>query len=273
MPGSATSTPQDGRIHLRGHIVDDGLRPIPNATVAVVATSLQQATGADGGFDFGLQERRIYTLHAAAPGFIAGNLTVTPEQETEALRFVLQQGLPVQPYNTTVHLRGIIQCALEVLIISPSCDSALVLVPGAPHVFTSNQTILFQADPGWRTLVLDVVFDGSSQPGLAGLRTVLRATFAPDSNGTYAQYGRWNETASYTVRVEPGQAYPDGVDDVPANATGFQVDVYPQSFGHHATCPEACFLGVGAGMNVKFDLYATLFYVDPAPAGFTLRSG
>jgi hypothetical protein len=161
---------------------------------------------------------------------------------------------------------------MEALIIAPSCDSALTVVPGAPRAFAENATFLFGADAGWRTLVLDVVFDGSQSPGLDGLRTVLRGTFDPASNGTYVQYGRWHDARSYTVRVEPGGNYTDGDGAVPGNATGFQVDVYPQGRLYHQACAEsACFLGVGAGTDVRFDLYATLFYVDPAPAGFTVQ--
>jgi hypothetical protein len=32
-----------------------------------------------------------------------------------------------------------------------------------------------------------------------------------------------------------------------------------------------CFLGVGAGKDVQFDLYMTVFYVQKAPDGFTVR--
>ena len=34
----------------------------------------------------------------------------------------------------------------------------------------------------------------------------------------------------------------------------------------------AVLFGVGAALNVRFDLYVTVFFVDPAPAGFTLLS-
>ena len=159
----------------------------------------------------------------------------------------------------------------DALIISPSCDSGVVAA-GGPAVFRENQSFLFGADLGWKTLVLDVVFDGETHPGLEGLRIAVRGSLDPDGGGAYLQYGRWSSPTSFTVHLVPGGNYTDGTEPVPQNATGFQVDVYPHGHGYHEVCSETdCFLGAGAAANVEFDVYATLFYVDPAPADFTLR--
>jgi hypothetical protein len=85
------------------------------------------------------------------------------------------------------------------------------------------------------------------------------------------QYGRWHAPTSFVARLEPGGNYTDGTEPVPAEATGFQVDIYPHSHGYHPTCIPVfgCPLGVGAAVNVDFDVYATLFYVDPAPADYS----
>lgn len=260
---------QEG-VHLRGHVLTAALVPIDDANVSVVATGLLARTGADGAFDFGRQPARIYSIIASAGGFLDGSLTVTPEQAGEPLKLVLEAGYPVTPYNTTVAFTGILECAFEALIISPSCDSVLTVVPGAPRVFDEAQSFLFNADLGWKTLVLDVVFDGDAQPGLDGLRIALRGSLDPNGGGEYLQYGRWNDPHSFTIRVEPGGNYTEGVEPVPSNATGFQVDAYPHSHLWHAGGVSP-FLGVGVGSNVRFDLYATLFYVDGAPEGFTLQ--
>lgn len=259
-------------IELRGHVLSSALVPIANATVTVVATDLIDVTGADGAFDFGRPESRIYTLVATAGGFVESSLTVTPEQAAEAVRLVMLPGMPTQPYNQTFAFTGILQCALEALIISPSCDSALTAVPGqpVPPLFDTDQSFLFQADLGWKTLVIDVAFDGEAHPGLDGLRVTVRGSRDPDSGGEYTQYGRWNDAQSFTARLEPGGTYADGTEPVPDNATGFQVDTYPHSHLWHAG-EASPFLGVGFAQNVRFDLYATLFYVNPAPEGFTLQ--
>lgn len=256
-------------LHLRGHVLSPSLVPVGNATVTVVGLG-DQTTDQAGSFDYGMVGRGLYSLTARAAGFAETSLTVTPEQEG-AVRLVLMPGDPVVPYRTTVPFTGIVQCAFEAVIISPSCDSAVTAVTeeaGHPvAAFDANNSFLFQADRGWKTLVIDVVFDGEDHPGLDGLRIAVRGSLDPDGGGQYVQYGRWHDATSFVARLEPGGDYTDGTEPVPANATGFQVDVYPQSHAYHATCVPAfgCPLGVGAAQNVRFDVFATLFYVDPAP--------
>ncbi|MHB1260123.1 MAG: carboxypeptidase-like regulatory domain-containing protein [Thermoplasmatota archaeon] len=260
-------------MELRGQVLAPSLAPISNATVIIVATDLAVVTGADGFFDFGSLEPRIYTLVATAAGYLETSLTVTPEQGSQPVRLVMQAGNPVVPYRQTYAFAGIMQCAFEALIISPSCDSALTAVPGqpVPPLFDTNQSFLFQAEPGWKTLVVDVVFDAESHPGLAGLRITVRGSLDPDGGGEYAQYGRWYDAQSFTASLEPGGRYDDGTEPVPDNATGFQVDTYPHSHFWHAG-EASPFLGVGFAQDLRFDVYATLFYVEPAPEDFTLRS-
>jgi hypothetical protein len=257
----------DGPMRLRGHVLSASLHPIGNATVRVVGFGQPRVTGPDGAFDFGSVERRIYALTATAPGHEDASVTVAPGHQGD-IRLVLQAGDPVVPYQETVHFRGVLECAFEALIISPSCDSALVAA-GGPALFETNHTYLFSAQRGWKTLVIDVVFDGEAHPGLDGLRIAVRGSRDPDGGGEYTQYGRWHGPESFTARLEPGGSYADGTEAVPGSAAGFQVDVYPHSHAYHPA--EAGFLGVGFAQNVRFDLYATLFYVEPAPEGWTFR--
>lgn len=281
VPDGTPETDVVEAIDLRGHVFSPALIPIANATVTVIATELSEVTDQDGAFDFGRHEPRIYTLRATATGFMETSLTVTPEHAGQAIRLVMQPSLPTQPYNQTFQFTGIMQCAFEALIISPSCDSAIAAANDEienrgggrpiPLLFDTNQSFVFLAEPGWRTLVIDVVFDGDAHPGLDGLRITVRGSLDPDSGGEYTQYGRWNDAHSFTARLEPGGSYDEGTEAVPENAVGFQVDTYPHSHLWHAG-EASPFLGVGFAQNVRFDLYATLFYVEPAPAGFTIRS-
>lgn len=276
-PGQATGTQRPApaardevtSMHLRGNVLDEALAPIVNATVTLVGAG-NQTTRDDGAFDFGTRDAGLYTLTATAAGYQDGAVTVAPGETEQRIRLVLLATPPTEPYNVTIPFRGNLECALEVLIISPSCDSALTVVPGAPRLFDEDQSFLFDAEPNWKTLVLDVVFDADAHPGLDGLRVALRGSIDPDAGGEYSQYGRWSSPESFTIRVEPLGAYDDGTEPVPANATGFQVDVYPHSHLWH-TAGVSPFLGVGAALNVRFDVYATLFYVEPAPEGYTFQ--
>ena len=95
-----------------------------------------------------------------------------------------------------------------------------------------------------------------------------------DMLNEYEQYGRFQDTKPYTAVLEVGQTYPDGTGPVPANLTALDLVVYPQGHGWHQVCEPTdevgCFLGAGAGIDVTFDLYVTVFYNQPVPEGYTL---
>jgi hypothetical protein len=265
-------------MNIHGVVVDEAVHPL-NATVSILETGQSQPTGSGGAFRFDNLRPDVYFLTARADGFHSKTLSVTPEAAAaDSLRFVLEAMPTNVPYNTTVHFRGHIECALETLILSPSCDSLLTDPSVHQHaVFSTNSSTLLLVDNNWKTVVTDVVFDPGTQPALDGLRITVRGSHNVSSLGAYQQYGRFNASHPFTFRIEPGATYPDGTGGpVPENTTVFKFDVYPQSKEWHKVCEvppvgSECFLGVGAGKDVQFDLYMTVFYVQKAPDGFTVR--
>lgn len=273
-----SAPPLPTRMAIHGVVVDEALRPL-RANVTLLETNTTRATGADGVFRFADLRPDVYFLTARAAGHRSQTLSVTPEGAQDPVRFVLAANPSDRPHNTTVRFRGMLECALEALIVSPSCD-ALVTDEhglGQPDLaqFNSTNSVTVDVQDGWRTVVADVVFDASSQPLLDGLRVTVQGTRNQSALGTYQQYGRFDGKESFTFRLEPGATYDDTTAGaVPQNTTAFRFDVYPQSLGWHAVCDPSggtCFLGVGAGTDVQFDLYITTFYGAPAPSGFTLR--
>ncbi|HEX2066136.1 MAG TPA: carboxypeptidase-like regulatory domain-containing protein, partial [Candidatus Thermoplasmatota archaeon] len=226
------------------------------------------ATDAGGRFAFPGVGPGRHALQVHAPGFLLAN---TSGMAGEEVRVVLQPAPSNASYQLAYRFRGNLQCAFEALIISPSCDSALVVVPEDQKPFLTNQSFAFGADLGWRTIVVDTRFDDGSHPLLDGLRIAVRGARAPGGGGEYEQFGRWHNATSFTVRLEPGGTYPDGTGPLPGNFTGFRVDVYPHGKAYHAACAaDRCFLGAGAGIDVTFDLFVTVFQGEPAPPGFTM---
>ncbi len=274
-PASASPTPTAAdAMNIAGTVQGPGLLPVADATVEVVGLGLSDTTDAEGGFSFAGLPRAIHLLTVTADGFESGSVQVDPATAEGPVLIVLAQAASTLPFNATQAYRGILQCAMEVLIISGSCDT-LVTFAGQEPVLAQNATWDLSVQPGWRTLVLDVDFDPGAQPGLDGLRVVVRAQNGTAALNEYAQYARFNGSAPFTARIEPGATYPDGIGPVPANATVFRLDVYPHSRGWHAVCDPtgldgSCFLGAGAGVDVAFDLYVTAFYNEPAPDGWTL---
>lgn len=255
-----------------GLVQDETFAPIAGAQVSIRLVGLSTVTDASGGFRFEGLAVSAYLVDVEAPGYQPATLTAEPTEGNASLAFVLSRPPSLLPRTELVHFRGILQCAAEALIISPSCDSALTAA-GGPALFNDTSRFGLGLLPNWGSVVVDVDFDPGSHPGLDGLRLTVRGARDDGGGGDYEQYGRFTGPGPFTAVVEPGQEYPDGSGPVPPETTLLRLEVYPQSHGWHATCEAACFLGVGAALDVSFDLYVTVFYNQRAPAGYSLLEG
>ncbi|HET6398294.1 MAG TPA: carboxypeptidase-like regulatory domain-containing protein [Candidatus Thermoplasmatota archaeon] len=272
-PGSTTPPPAvtgDRLVTVRGHVLDQTVAPIAGADVRVVGLELTTRTDTQGAFEFRKVPAGILTVQAYAPGYLPANATGPADGP---FRITLQPGAPAA-YQLTYAFDGYIECALEVLIISPSCDSGIVaLTNGSVQAFEQNFTFPFRADLGWRSIVVDVVFQGSQNPGLDGLRIALRGLDEETPGGAYEQFGRWHAPGSFTVRVDAeAETYPYGVGPIPGNYTGFRIDAYPHGHLYHQACvpgSQTCFLGAGAGTSIRFEVFVTVFMMEPAPEGYS----
>lgn len=276
----ANAGPQDAvpaeTMTIVGLVQNATFAPVSGAHVAVRMTDHTATTDAGGLFSFTGLPLGIYLVDVSADGFANATLSAEPRLNV-SLSFVLVAPAAAVPEPVTTHFTGYFQCAFEALIIPGSCD--FFLNGTGQDVFEDQSTFTTGLGPAWSTAVIDVDFDG--QPGLDGLRVTLRAKNDADQLGTYEEYGKFHGPESFSFRVEPEQVLPEGDRPIPANMTSLQLDVYPQGHGWHALCSDpvppllpagSCPLGAGAAQNVQFDLYVTVFFVDPAPDGFTLLS-
>ncbi len=270
------------RLTLSGIVQDRDVVPIAGATVTIRDTELNFTTGLDGRFNFPDLEDGFYILDAKAPDYSDATVTHSPGAPSEKL-FVLDR-TTIDPFFDTVPFSGIIECAAEYLIITPSCDTIIEYVndevtglPNGGSITSDDAEFDVTINPDWQTIVVDVVFDISDQPGLEALRTVFSGINDANELTSYDQFGRFQGPTSYTFRIEPGATYPDGIGPVNGNLTAFRLNVYGQGHGWHTVCetlddPSTCTLGVGAGIDVSFDLFVTTFYVEPAPMGWSFRA-
>jgi hypothetical protein len=255
-----------GLMRVAGLVESDTFLPLAAANVTLLEGNLTVRTDGEGNFAFPPVAPRVYTVEARVAGFRVLQLIARPDTNAGALDFVLQRATPPMPRQDGYQFRGSIDCGFEVLVDSGSCD-------GGTGLLGNNTEFDFLLGLGWKTTVIDVVFDTTQDPLLDGLRLTVRGKGQSGQLGSYQQYGRFHNSTSYTARLEPGLTYTDGTAPVDSNITRFLLDVYPQGQMYHKVCvPQfPCLLGAGAGVNIQFDLYVTIFYVLPAPAGFTLR--
>lgn len=235
-------------------------------------TVSETATDANG--DFSLQ---------LPPG--AWNWTVTHPEFQNATGQVVPNGTldltmtplnVIVPYQKAYPFEGSIECALEVLIITPSCDT-LIQYAGEeagispPELMTDNSVFEIAFEEDWATAVLDIQFDIADHPGFAGMRV---STYAADASAELFNYElitqEWSPE-SFSVRLEPETDY--GHEAIaPAGAGGMRFEFFPHGHGDDTICtPDGtCFLGVGASARFEFDVVATVFYHEAAPEGWTL---
>ena len=271
-PVQDTATVATDRMRIGGLVEADTLVPLGNATVRLVEANLTAQTDGLGAFQFPPVAPRVYTVEARLAGYGTGILIARPETNSGSLDFVLQRFVGKAPRQEQFHFRGSMDCGAEAFIIASSCD-------GGTGTLGNQTRFDFILAAGWNTTVADVVFDPSVNPGLDGLRLTVRGQGQSSQLNSYQQYGRFHNSTSFTARLDPGVTYQDATLPVDANITAFLMDVYPQGQLYHRACvpntpahPAECALGVGAGVNIQFDLYVTVFYGTPAPAGFTMRT-
>lgn len=266
------------QMRIAGLVESDTLIPLANATLTILESNATVRTSDLGRFEFPPLTPRIYTVHASLAGYVGSDLVARPDTNAGALDFVLQAAAPVKPYQTSQKFHGFFECGAEAFIITGSCDALVQAVAPGQAVFQNQSSFNFPLQPNWATTVIDVVFDPTAQPGFDGLRIVVRGVGDAALLNNYQQYGRFYDTKPFTARLDPGQNYTDGEAPVTANITAFAIDAYPQGRAYHDACVPTtplrkgeCALGAGAGQNLEFDLYVTVFYVEAAPDGFTLR--
>ncbi len=224
-------TPHAGeRGHLTGFVVDDSLRPVEGARVALPGLDLGDTTQADGAFSFPDLWPGPYRLTAEAAGHDPANTVVeVVADEFVQVKFVLQRVAPPTPYHETQTFAGFADVVLPYTLMwwSPTCPSC---------------TFRFDVEPeGLQTLVVEVVRDMT--PG-----------------GFYV-----GADADYFVRVyseETARVIGDCWCYNPAymrfDAEALEEDSVMGLFVRPYARPVPEF-------NVEFQVYVTAFYHEPAP--------
>jgi hypothetical protein len=261
-----------------GLVQDEQFAPVAGANVSLRLFNRTTTTDALGSFRFGDLPISAYLVDVNATGFEPAVLTAEPSVgQNVSLDFVLARDASLIPRQEITHIQGIIQCAAEYGIYSGTCDGMVMGVVGQPSTF--EDTSVFEVGLGrrWKTIVVDVDFDGDSHPSVEGMRLTVRGVNDADQLNEYQQYGRFYGEAPFTARLDVNGTYEDGVAPVPENLTLAELVAYPQGYGYHALCtPPApdtgspCPNGAGFTTDLRFDLYVTVFYNVPAPEGYTL---
>lgn len=262
-----------------GLITDDEARPVDGAQVAlktlkVSPIALKIFTNVEGRFCIDAVPAGRQTVLANKDGFIESStsITVVPGAET-AVRLVLQ---PV-PTNVVaiVPLTAMIghyTCAAEAFTYTGECEyeaenqTKQDIVPS--DLTTNNHS--WNVPSGWSGLSIEITWsEGAPVHGFAheGIRFAMESQ--EDLGGKFVNSEIRDKYAQ--IVINQGQVSPDATlgYPIPQRGVATWLHVTPLGRGAGATCQVQCGYGLGASVEIRYEIYITVFYGMSVPAGYS----
>lgn len=286
--GSSNSADEGAGVgSVAGRVVDDEARAIEGARAEILGLALSAVSDAEGAFllDGVPVGSRVLEVTAPAHASTARNISVERGRATEV--DVVLMPLPSDvAYHLTVPFEGHYTCAHEVPIWTGDCMLLYESQTGEDDSVTEEQyafrTLVADA---WESVVLDVEWTYPANNQLDGMRLYLENGNGTETGHSYkvgradgpdsplrlqVNRGEPHPRADYYVGTGVRAFIPDAGDDV-------QIRVFPRGNLYDVTSQvctnptqqQGCLLGVGVGIEIRFTVYASVFYFAPAPADFS----
>jgi hypothetical protein len=289
-PAETGSPTQSVPATVLGRIADDEARPLGDMQVTLVEATEVRMTDENGSFAFEGVAPGTYTLVATHPEYedVVRSVQLAPG-DVVRLNLTTSQLPDFRPFSETLTFRGKYDCAAEYLIITGDCGIAFETVSCAAGsctsdpVFSEAYQFKFEVRERWETILLELAWTSSLGNGLDGMRMYLENTNVSAQGGHAKKVGRVDSDDNpMALRIDRGTVRTDAdfYDStterafVPDEASEQQVRVFPKGQAWQTTrtiCEptRGCLLGVGAGVNIDFDVYVTVFYNMRAPDEFS----
>jgi Carboxypeptidase regulatory-like domain len=246
---------------LYGVVVDGSIRPLAGAVVRFLGSEANATTDADGRYEIHRPTRQAEVVLAAAymPGFVPLTHQVQVSGHVSARSdFVLEIDAYTVPHVDVLKREGTLGCRARLSfggVDQPvSCDQPNPTAPNADPQASSS----WQLDP---------------TPGLAGLVVEVHWTAATDLSrqlhaSLWAPLAGGPRGVTGDLQAETSGESPLRLEVPEETARGFprwsSVVLFLRLADHQGDAP------LGLSVDQGYEAFATLFYVDPAPAGYTL---
>lgn len=274
---------------VEGVVLDEEALPVAAADVIVDGHGISTKTDDAGAFRFEEVPAGEQDVRVLKEGYEPVRLPVdVPAGGTVGVevRLVI---LPVYAaHNQTRIFEGHYDCAHEVPIWTGDCMILYESIMNESDPYTSEtMRFLFEVEPRWETFVMELVWEGSANNQLEGMRFYLEhvTDMATDHSVKVGRADGAENPLRFTVQRDEPHPRADIDEETgepatfPLNGSTAQVRVFPHGRLYDESCMvgqivfNACTLGVGVGVDMKFTVYATVFYNEPAPDGFTAVPG
>lgn len=242
---------------VQGHVVDEAIRPLAGARVFILGTDVEAFTDTEGHYEL---RRPTGTAEAGlVTAYLAGYVATTHQVHLSAYRsakqnFVLgtdpyaQARFDVQQHTDRLECRA--RAAGQDLSCAPENPVQTGDPPEPRNVWVVNP------DPGLAGVVVEVHWNPVSD-GSQHLQVALRAPVAGGFSG-----------ATGTILAQAGGPSPLRLEL--DEATSRSLPRWTAVHVEVSLAPEQPGAPAAVAYNQVYDAFASLFYVDPAPAGYVL---
>lgn len=259
---------------VQGVVTDDSLSPIAGAQALLKEPGLGAVTDASGTFVFSRVAPGSYNLFVAALGFEAIARRVTVEAGEIAQVSLSLVALPVvEPYSELLVFRGFFGCSWTAVLVTGPC-----FFPGPdinPYLFPDqNRAFYYNVWPHWRTLFAEIAWQQNSLATGSTLSATLSYANRTTSHwwssvqGTSPLLQRCDRTADEWMGCDGDSQLPeDEPKEIDENGT------YTRHFINTGTAEVAGqdLLVFGMAFEQRFELFATVFYWEAMPEGYSAR--
>lgn len=273
-PGAAVP-PMPG--DLEGTVVDVELRPVPNATVTLLPHDRTAMTDENGAFSFPRLTPGNATLRVEHPDYETADASILLEPAGTLRQDFRLIPLPrAVAHDETFFFQGSFDCASEVLIIGADCFVLYENVTGSNDPITNEENAFrLLVKPNWETIYLNLTWESGAENQLDGMRLNLEHGNGSTTGHSYQVAQTWGTEQPLEILVQRGVPHPsadyyDGT-DTPATIADegeeTQIRIFPrgkmtEQFGMICQEPRKCFLGLGVGLDIRFDVHAIVHYAQ-----------
>ena len=259
---------------LHGVVVDQAIRPVAGATVAISGPNERTAeTGEDGSFAFGRLPPGTYLVQASHPIFAPAQTTAQVEAgdaEPPAVRVLLERLFAQEPFSEVIKFDGFIQCGYDAAVLTSQCvnDYTTIVVGGGVandlRTLVDNRGYVTAVGPGWQVMVYELVWEPTAQ-GTSQEMFFLVSFFNRTASD---HYGRATGESPVALRLHVGETHESQAgaeEQVPAEG---RPDLYV-----FAGISAGGGLPVGAGVSQSFTFFQHNFYYGLPPEGWSFVGG
>lgn len=275
--GGGDAAPEAGGLpsgfgRLCGVVVDETIRPVPDAEATVRApdaTVHTAVSGEDGAFCLDLTPGTyIVEVRDAANAYTAAQTTaeVLGGEET-SVRILLTRLFAQDPYSEAFQFEGFIQCGYRNPQVSTQCfdDYSRFVVPGglAPQLRETfdHRSFRHAVGPGWQAMILELVWEPSAQ-GTSDEMFIVTSFY--NRSGTH-WFGMEEGPSPQQLRLHPGEEHET------------RSGVEPESIPPEGRPDLFSYAGIGGGVAVgvsqSFRVFQHNFYYGSPPEEWSFVGG